>query len=229
LQALLSGAYKPTSGVVAAALGAVTLFIAMGSVFGELQAALNRIWKAEPPSISVPEMVRARAISFGLVMAVGLLSLVLLLLSTAITAADQYLDRFFTGAALLFEGLNFIVSLAIMTGMFATIYRVLPNRRIAWRDVLIGAAVTALLFSIGKSLIGIYLGSRFVTRVYGAAGGIVIILLWIYFEAQIFLFGAEFTRVYAERRGSGAPKIDGRGRAEFVRRLRGRSARKPER
>ncbi len=199
LQALLAGAYNPTSGVIAAVLGAVTLFVAAGSVFGELQAALNRIWKAEPPPISVPEIVRIRAISFGLVLAVGFLSLVSLLVSTAIAAADRYLNRFFVGADLLFEGLDFVASLAIMTLMFATIYRVLPDKRIAWRDVLIGAAATSLLFSSGKWLISVYLGSRFVTRVYGAAGGVVVILVWIYFAAQIFLFGAEFARTYAER------------------------------
>lgn len=210
LQALLDGAYKPTSGLVAASLGILTLFIAAGSVFGELQAALNRIWKVEPPPLSVPEIVRVRAISFGLVMAVGFLSLVLLLVSTGITAADQYLDRFFAGAQVLFAGLNFAASLGIMTLMFAAIYRVLPDRRIAWHDAMIGAVVTAALFSIGKSLIGVYLGSRFVTRVYGAAGGVVIILLWIYFAAQIFLFGAEFTRAYAERRGSRAADAEDR-------------------
>jgi membrane protein len=203
LQAMIASASNPGSGILATVVGIGTLIVAATSVFGEMQSALNAIWKTEaPPHSTLTRMVRARLAGLGLVVTVGFLLLVSLVVSTAIAALNNYLDEFFSGAHLLFQGLSFVISFGLIALLFAAIYKLLPDRHIAWSDVIIGAIATSLLFTIGKSLISLYLGSSSVTHAYGAAGGLVIVLLWIYYSAQIFLFGAEFTRVYAERYGT---------------------------
>ncbi|HUE19580.1 MAG TPA: YihY/virulence factor BrkB family protein [Stellaceae bacterium] len=203
LQAMIASASNPGSGILATVVGIGTLVVAATSVFGEMQSALNAIWKTEaPPHSTLTRMVRARLAGLGLVVTVGFLLLVSLVVSTAIAALNNYLDEFFSGAHLLFQGLSFVISFGLIALLFAAIYKLLPDRHIAWSDVIIGAVATSLLFTIGKSLISLYLGSSSVTHAYGAAGGLVIVLLWIYYSAQIFLFGAEFTRVYAERHGT---------------------------
>jgi membrane protein len=205
IEALIRSAGNRGAGLAATAVGFGTLILAASSVFVEMQSALNAIWKTKARHPSLRAFVRARAVSFGLVVTVGFLLLVSLAVSTAISALDKYLNHFFPGAHLFFQGVNFIISFILISMLFAAVYKVLPDKRIAWGDVLIGAVTTSFLFTAGKSLIGLYIGSSAVTRAYGAAGGLIIVLLWVYYSAQIFLLGAEFTKAYAERHGSHAP------------------------
>lgn len=207
LQLTLKDASATSSGVLASIIGIVTLLATASGVFGEMQAALNRIWKAKPTSGTVSRLVRARAASIGLVAALGFLLAVSLVVSAGLTALGDRLDAWLPFGQAIVSVLNFIISLALLSVLFAAIYKVLPDRPIAWRDVMVGALVTALLFSIGKSLIGWYLGSSAVASSYGAAGGLIVLLFWVYYSTQIFLLGAEFTRAYAVSRGRG-PAIE---------------------
>jgi membrane protein len=203
LQAALASASTTSSGVLATMVGVVTLLVTASGMFGEMQVALNRIWKAEPKSGTISNLVRARAASLGLVAALGFLLVVSLVVSAAITALGSYLDAWLPFGKVILSIINSLVSLALLTVLFAAIYKVLPDRSIAWRDVIVGAAVTAVLFTIGKSLIGWYLGSSAVASSYGAAGGLIVLFLWVYYSTQVFLAGAEFTKVYATSRGRG--------------------------
>ena len=160
------------------------------------------IWRAEPKGTTVSRLVRARAASLGLVGALGFLLLVSLVVSALLTALSDYIEAYLPFGHLIFQTLTFLISFGFVTLLFAAIYKILPDRRIEWHDVMIGAVVTALLFTIGKSLIGLYIGSSTIASSYGAAGSLIIVLLWIYYSAQIFLLGAEFTKVYAAHRGS---------------------------
>ena len=206
IEALIRSASNRRAGLAATAVGFGTLILAASSVFIEMQSALNAIWKTKARHLSIRAFVRARAVSFGLVVTVGFLLLVSLAVSTALSALDKYLNHFFPGAHLFFQGVNFLISFVLISLLFAAVYKVLPDKPIAWGDVLIGAVTTSFLFTVGKSLIGLYIGSSAVTRAYGAAGGLIIVLLWVYYSAQIFLLGAEFTKAYAERHGSHAPR-----------------------
>ena len=208
LQTALANASGKSSGIVASVIGIVTLLATASGVFGEMQAALNRIWKAEPKGGTVSRLVRARAASIGLVAALGFLLAASLVVSAALTALGATLNAYLPFGEALLSVINFVVSLALLAVLFAAIYKVLPDRAIAWRDVIVGALITALLFTIGKSLIGWYLGSSAVASSYGAAGGLIVLFFWVYYSAQIFLVGAEFTRAYADepraRPGAGA-------------------------
>src|SRR5207302_7706681 len=170
----------------------------------EIQSALNAIWKAAP-SMGFSGLVRARLVSLGLVATLGFLMLVSLVVSAGLTALGSYLSDLFPGGRLLMSVLNSTISLVLISALFAAIYKILPDKPIAWWDVAIGSVVTAILFTIGKSLIGLYIGSSGVASSYGAAGALLILLLWVYYSAQIFLLGAEFTRAYAQAHGSHAP------------------------
>ena len=202
LQTAVASASKKSSGIVATILGIVTLVATASGVFGEMQSALNAIWKAKPVGTTVSRLVQARAASLGLVAALGFLLIVSLVVSAALTAFSNYLDAVLPFGKLLLEGLNFLISLVLLSVLFAAIYKILPDRRLEWHDVAVGAVVTAVLFIIGKSLIGWYVGSSAVASSYGAAGALIVFLLWVYYSAQIFLLGAEFTKVYASRHGS---------------------------
>src|SRR4051794_32689637 len=202
LQSAISSAGGKSSGIWATVIGVVTLLATASGMFGEMQSALNKIWKAKPKSTTVSRLVRARAASLGLVAALGFLLMVSLVVSAGLTAFGNYLNSILPFGSLILSVLNFVVSLALMSVLFAAIYKVLPDRHIAWRDVIVGAVVTALLFSAGKSLIGWYLGSSAIASSYGAAGGLIVLLFWVYYSTQIFLLGAEFTKVYATRHGS---------------------------
>jgi membrane protein len=202
LQAAIASAAGKSSGILATLIGVATLLVTASGIFGEMQTALNRIWKANPKSGTVSRLIRARAASIGLVAALGFLLMVSLVVSAALTAVGDYLNSILPFGSLILAVLNFIVSLALLSVLFAAIYKILPDRPIAWRDVAIGAVVTAVLFTAGKSLIGWYLGSSAVASSYGAAGGLILLLLWVYYSAQIFLLGAEFTKVYATRHGA---------------------------
>jgi len=193
-----------SSGIFASVVGAITLLITASGVFGEMQSALNMIWKAQPKGTTISRLVRARAASLGLVAALGFLLLVSLVISALLSGLGTHIDAVLPFGALILHILNFIISLMLISVLFGAIYKVLPDAELTWRDVLVGAVVTALLFNLGKLLIGFYLAHNAMASSYGAAGALIIVLLWIYYSAQIFLLGAEFTKVYASRRGTAA-------------------------
>jgi membrane protein len=196
LEDLIQSASNTGTGIAAGTISVILLAIAATTVLAELQDALNVIWNAPPQQISGWwSLIRARLLSLALIGAIAFLLLVSLAVSAALTAFGDYIagDE---GSALL-EALNFVVSFLILTGLFALVYKILPDRRLAWRDVGVGAAVTAALFSIGKFAIGLYLGATDLASSYGAAGALILVLVWVYYSAQIFLLGAEFTKVYA--------------------------------
>jgi membrane protein len=203
VQSLLKNANHPAAGIIGAAIGLATLILGATSVFGELQSALDRIWRVPAPETSgLWKMLRARFLSFGLVLGLGFILLVSLVLSAALAAFGRWWGGMFASWGILLQVLNFAVSFAIVTGLFAMTYKIMPRARIAWADVWVGAALTALLFSVGKVLIGLYLGSSGVASGFGVAGSLVVLLVWVYYSAQIFLLGAELTWVYAHRYGS---------------------------
>ena len=206
VQGLLKSANEPTQDVFATVISIVTLIIGATTVFGELQSDLDRIWRVPAPAKvnGIWTLLRSRLLSFGLVLGLGFLLLVSLLVSAAIAAFGKWSYGFFEGREAFLHSLNFSISFAITTLLFALIYKLMPRARIAWRDVWVGAAVTALLFEIGKFLIGLYLGTASVASGFGAAGSLVVLLVWVYFSAQIFLLGAEFTWVYSHEYGSKA-------------------------
>jgi membrane protein len=184
-------------------LGIVTFFLGATGAFLELQTALNTIWRVKPkPGESFLRMLlMQRLVSFGLVVAIGFLLLTSLLVSTALAAVHTYMGHAFPGAFVLWEALNVVVSLAVITLLFALVYKVLPDVKLAWGDVWVGALVTAGLFTIGKLLIGLYLGTTSIASTYGAAGSVIVILVWVYYSAQVVLLGAEFTREYVAEYG----------------------------
>jgi membrane protein len=202
LQTTIASASGKSSGIVATIIGIITLIVTASGVFGEMQTSLNAVWKAEPKGITVSRLIRARAASLGLVAALGFLLMVSLVVSTGLTAFGNYLDSILPFGKIILTALNVIVSIALISFLFAAIYKVLPDRTLEWRDVVVGAIVTAVLFSVGKSLISWYIGSSAVASSFGAAGGLIVLLLWVYYSAQIFLLGAEFTKVYANTHGS---------------------------
>ena len=206
IQKLVESANQPRTGAVATAIGLITLFIGATTVFGELQSSLNVIWKAEPLKSSTWWiLLRTRLLSLSLVFGIGFLLTVSLVVSAAISALGEFVNSFAGGTEFFLQSLNFVVSFAVVTVLFAMIYKVLPDRDIVWGDVWFGASVTSALFSLGKLLIGFYIGKSGVASSYGAAGTLIVLLLWVYYSAQIFLFGAELTRAYADRHGSKPP------------------------
>jgi membrane protein len=208
LQAALASASTKSSGIVATIVGLVTLLATASGVFGEMQTALNRIWRAEPKSGTLSRLVRARAASLGLVAALGFLLAVSLVASAGLTALGASINARLPFGEAILSIVNFAVSLALLSVLFAAIYKVLPDRPIEWRDVTVGAVMTALLFTLGKTLIGWYLGSSAVASSYGAAGGLIVLFFWVYYSTQVFLVGAEFTKAYATSRGRGpAPSV----------------------
>ena len=198
----LQNASNTSSGTWASIIGLVTLLITASGVFGEMQLSLNKIWKVEPKGSSLSRLVRARAASLGLVAALGFLLLVSLVASAAISALGNLLNAYLPFGEVILALINSIVSFLLIAVLFGAIYKILPDRTLEWRDVRVGAIATAALFTIGKSLIGWYIGSSAVASTYGAAGGLLVTLLWVYYSSEIFLLGAEFTRAYALRHGS---------------------------
>ena len=198
VQTAVANASGKSSGILATLIGIATLIATASGVFGEMQSALNAIWKVQPSGTTLSRLVRARAASLGLVAALGFLLMVSLVVSAGLTAFGNYLNSLFPFGALVLSILNVVVSLLLISLLFAAIYKVLPDRHLQWRDVILGAVVTAVLFTIGKALIGWYIGSSAVASSYGAAGALIVLLLWVYYSAQIFLLGAEFTKVFTE-------------------------------
>lgn len=204
LEGMLKAAREPAKGVVATLAGLVMLLLGATAIFSELQNALDRIWRVPPPAkeSGIWHLLRTRLLSFGLVLGLGFLLAVSLVVSAALAALGKWWGGWFEGWDVFLEILNFAVSFAIFTLLFAMIYKIMPRANIPWRDVWTGAAVTALLFTTGKVLIGLYLGKSSLASGFGAAGSLVVLIAWVYYSAQIFLLGAEYTWVYANRHGS---------------------------
>ena len=201
---LLEHVDRPGQGIAATVVGVVALVVGATTVFAELQDDLDRIFEspARTAPVGIWGWLRVRILSLGMVLTAGFLLLVSLLASTALAALGGWIGSGLEGWQLVAKGLDFALSFAVITAMFAMLYRYLPQTRTAWRDVWLGAAVTALLFNLGKFLIGLYLGRSSVTEGFGATGSLAVFLLWVYYSAQIFLLGAEFTWVYARRRAA---------------------------
>jgi membrane protein len=204
IQGLLESASKPAKSITATILGILLLLVGATTVFGELQDDLDRIWRApdRDKTGGIWGLLRARLLSFGMILGIGFLLMVSLVFSAALSALGTWWSPLFGGWEVLAQLVNIVVSFALTTTVFAMIYKVMPRVHIAWRDVWIGAAVTALLFTIGKFVIGLYIGKSGVASGFGAAGSLVVVLLWVYYSAQIFLLGAEFTWAYAHAFGS---------------------------
>lgn len=204
VQALIRSADKPTQGITATVVSVVILLVGATRVFAELQSALDRIWKVPAMQRTAGwwRMLRARLLSLGLVLGLGFLLLVSLVISTGLAALGQWTTGLFPGWEVLLQGLNALASLAISAILFAVIFKYMPQASIAWRDVWVGAIVTAILFEIGKVLIGLYVGKSSTVSSLTAAGSLVIVLIWVYYAAQVFLLGAEFTWFYANHHGS---------------------------
>jgi len=199
VKSLLSTAQKPSSGLIASIIAFATLLFGASGVFTELREALNIIWDAEPTSESaLPGMIKQRLFSFGMVLAVGFLLLVSLIISAGLAFVGKFFSQLLPLPAFVFEVVNFAVSFIVIAVLFALLFKFVPARQISWRDVRIGAIGTAILFTVGKSVLGFYLGKASVGSAYGAAGSLVAVIVWVYYSAQIFFFGAEFTRVYAD-------------------------------
>ncbi|HZA97600.1 MAG TPA: YihY/virulence factor BrkB family protein [Gemmatimonadales bacterium] len=207
VQSMLEGASRRSTSLAATAAGVVTFFLGATGAFLELQTALNAIWRVKPKDEGsfFQALVVQRLISFGLVVAMGFLLVTSLLVSAALAAVHSYMGNAFPGVGVVWEALNVVVSLGVITILFAMIYKVLPDVRLVWADVWIGGLVTAGLFTIGKLLIGMYLGTTGVASTYGAAGSVIVILVWVYYSAQIILLGAEFTREYVATFGRRPP------------------------
>ena len=203
VQTMIQSAHKPAHGVIATIFGVVILLIGASGVFTEMQDALNTIWKVDTTSkTGVWNMLKYRFLSFGMVLGIGFLLLVSLLLSAALTAVATYASSFLPIPPVAIHAIDFLFSVLFIAALMALIFKLLPDVKIAWGDVWVGAALTSLLFTAGKFLIGFYIGKSVTMSAYGAAGSVVIILAWIYYSAQLLYFGAEFTQVYSKKCGS---------------------------
>jgi len=206
VQGMLKSVDRSGKGPIATVIGVALLLLGATAVFGELQSALDRIWRTPAPRKAggLWHMLHSRLLSFGLVLGLGFLLMVSLVVSAALAALGDWWEGWFEGWDVVLEILNFVVSFGAFTLMFAMIYKLMPRAKIAWHDVWTGAAVTALLFTVGKVLIGLYLGKSSLASGFGAAGSLVVLLAWVYYSAQIFLLGAEYTWVCANQNGSHA-------------------------
>jgi len=205
LSTVLENANRPgqSSGWVASIISLVLLLVGATGVLAQLQTSLNIVWNVKTrPDMGVMGFVRKRLLSLGMILVIGFLLLVSLVISSVVTGFSGYLQGLMPGLDALTQLINFVVSFGMITLLFALIYRFLPDVRIAWGDVWFGSAITALLFSLGKFLIGLYLGNSSIGSAYGAAGSVIVLLVWVFYSAQILFFGAEMTQVYARRHGS---------------------------
>jgi membrane protein len=213
VEGMLISVSKPSEGIVATLVGAVFLLIGATSVFGELQDALDRIWRApaREKAGGIWGLVRARLLSFGMIFGLAFLLMVSLVLSAGMAALGKWWGAWFAEFEVVVQLVNAVLSFVLTGAVFAFIYKFMPRVRVQWRDVWLGAGVTALLFTLGKTLIGLYIGKTGVASGFGAAGSLVVLLVWVYYSAQIFLMGAEFTWVYARTYGSMKGQILERG------------------
>ncbi len=204
VDSLLQGLDRPRAGVWGTVVGVVVVVAGATTVFAELQDAMDRIWRAppHPETGGFLRFLKVRLLSTSMVLGIGFLLMVSLVLSAAMAAAGKWWAPWLGELAFVADAINFGLSYLFVTTVFAMIYKWMPRVPVAWRDVWLGAAITALLFTVGKELIGQYIGRSGVASVFGAAASIVVLLLWVYYSAQVFLLGAEFTSVYAHRHGS---------------------------
>jgi membrane protein len=191
-----------STGIISTLIGVLTLIITASGVFGEMEDALNIIWRAPRKGSVLRRLLHGRAKSLGLVIGLGFMLLLSMGCTVAITALGHYIDYHTPYSKTALWIVNFAISIFLMSLLFAAIYKVLPNRDLEWRDVAVGAGITAVLFQLGQFLIGTYIGSAGIGASYGAAGGLIVMLAWVYYSAQVFLLGAEFTKVYACHFGS---------------------------
>lgn len=202
LEQMIQAAAKPKSGTVATIIGVITLMLGASGVFGQLKDALNTIWNVEKKKAAgIMGFVKERFLSMAMVLGIGFLLLVTLVLDTAVSAMGGYVSQYIGGEAVA-HALSLALSFAVAVVLFAAIFRILPDLKIAWRDVWLGAVITGVLFVVGKWGLGVYLGKAAPGSAYGAAGSLVILLIWVYWSAQILFLGAEFTQVYARTFGS---------------------------
>ncbi|KRA01253.1 YihY/virulence factor BrkB family protein [Achromobacter sp. Root565] len=203
VESVVLGAQEPAQGIAATVISLVMLAVGATTVFSELQSALDRIWKVNAQKQSgIWALIRARPLSFGLILTLAFLLVVSLVVSTVLAALGSWLGGDIPGWGMLLQAVNAAITLGILTLLFGMIYRFMPQVPVAWRDVWAGAFVTGVMFEIGKFLIGLYMAKASVASSYAAAGSLVIVLIWVYYAAQVFLLGAEFTRVNAEAHGS---------------------------
>ncbi len=203
IEEMMASASKVRTGVLASAVGVVLLALGACGAFVELQGTLNAMWGVDKKSAGgVLGFLRARLLSFAMVGVIAFLLLVSLVVSAGLAAVGHFAQDSLPAGEALYHALNFVVSFAVVTFLFAAIFKILPDAKIAWRDVWLGAALTSLLFTIGKLLIGLYLGKSSTASSFGAAGSFAVLLVWIYYSAMIVFFGAEFTQVHARSRGT---------------------------
>lgn len=203
IETIIQSTNRPALGVLATTMGLLAILVGASGAFNELQDALNTIWKVDSTTKSFWAVtIKQRFFSLGLVVATGFLLLTSLVVTAALSGAERFASNLLPLSGVLLESINFVFSFVMITILFALIFKFIPDATIAWRDVRMGAAVTSLLFTAGKAVIGFYLGHSALTSAYGAAASLVIFLIWIYYSAQILLFGAELTHVYAFKYGS---------------------------
>jgi membrane protein len=202
IQSVVANAHSPSAGVIGTVVGIVTLFVGASGVFGELQSSLNAIWEVKPkPGRGVLGALKDRFLSFTMVLGVAFLLLVSLVLTSVLSAVGGGFTSALPGGEAIWQVVNFVFSFAVVTGLFALIFKYIPDAEIKWRDVWLGAAVTAALFTVGKLLLGLYLGKAAPGSSYGAAGSTIALVVWVYYATQILFFGAEFTQVQARHHG----------------------------
>jgi membrane protein len=200
VESMLVNAQKPAAGILGTIVGLLSLFFGASGVFTELRSALNLIWEVKPEQTSgIVALLRERFFSFGMVLSIGFLLLVSLVLSTILAAIGKFFGGLLPVPPGVLEVVNFLLSYTGVAALFGLIFRFVPEVKVRWNNVWLGACVTAMLFMIGKTLIGLYLGKSSVGSTYGAAGSVIVVVVWVYYSAQIFFFGAEFTHAYAER------------------------------
>jgi membrane protein len=210
IQTMIVNASKPTSGITAQLVSIVLLILATSGVFGQIQMGLNYIWGVEPkPGRGIWGIIKDRFLSFTIVLGVAFLLLVSLILSVVITITSDYLSLLLPGGELIAWSLNFAISLTVVTLLFALIFKILPDVELSWRDVIWGAFWTAVLFTIGKTLLGLYLGQSDVANAFGPAGSLIVILIWVYYSSQILFIGAELTKMHVTKHGKKVkPDVD---------------------
>ncbi len=211
MQAMIRSASDRMTGLVATVIGLFTILLAASGVFGEVQSALNAIWKAKPRDSTMSRLLRARLASFGLVITLGFVLMVSLTLSAALTALGKFLKYTFPAAEVAVQAADLLISVLLISSLFAIMYKVLPETPIRWRDVAVGALAATGLFQGGKYLIALYIGQSNVASSFGAAGALIVLLLWIFYSAQIFLLGAEFTRAWTHVYGARCNEVPAGG------------------
>jgi membrane protein len=202
IQTMIANANKPSQGIIATVVGIVILLIGASGVFGQLKDAMNTIWEVPEQKRGIKGAVKNKVTAFGMVLSVGFLLLVSLVVDTVLQALGDRVSASIPGGGVLLQIVSLVVSFGVVTFLFAILFKEIPDANVKWGDVWVGALFTALLFTIGRFLLGIYLARGAVSSSFGAAGSLVVVLVWIYYSAQIMFFGAEFTQVYANRFGS---------------------------